>query len=474
VRFLLPQPALSLDDLVELKKLGVADVPRVPLFYAGRHRDDIGEYTDQDIADILANFKLLSCGPDPKLPVPIGLGHEGEQDWLLSSGLPAAGHIPECWSEDGRSLAVKFADLPEVVADAVDLNAYFSVSPEISRQPPPGLPGKGCCLVGAALLGYKRPELKELGRLPKTERRKQLAELAEKSSGRRTHAEKTARDSVMVFAEAVPAGTDVTPHGPKEQRRQEQVGKLQSWGLSEKTVQILADSLSGANFDKFYTSIAEDLADSALGGNMGQTDDQTKNGQQTQAYAELKPEQLAAIAEQAAATARKQVAEEFAEQRKALDRTLADARAATERAAKEAADREKAEADRLIDEFVESRKRQGKILPYETDDSKPETRHLALQHRLRTLPRERTVECFAEGGAAVKKSALEVAMEEIDSRPPAQFSERVGGQKPGQSNGKALFQSVIEETQKRVAASRATPDIPLHQRLGRPAPRHLR
>src|SRR5947207_2935543 len=98
-------------EVLRLKARGTGSVPRVALFGAGLHREGESPYSRQDIADILANFRALSTGASPPLPVLIGLDHV--------PGGPSVGRVPALYSEPGGVLAATLADLPLLWARAI-------------------------------------------------------------------------------------------------------------------------------------------------------------------------------------------------------------------------------------------------------------------------------------------------------------------------------------------------------------------
>jgi hypothetical protein len=165
----MPQLSLSLTlaDLVRLKRKGVAMLDRVELFRPGRHKAGDRVFTADDLADLERNFKALSTGARPRLPVPVGLDdHDPEQPYLHAEGLPAAGHVTALWTEPGPVTCVRIDGLPGPIADAVRHKLYLGCSAEILDRPPPGIPGEGCTLGGLVFLGTKRPAVKGNAPLP--------------------------------------------------------------------------------------------------------------------------------------------------------------------------------------------------------------------------------------------------------------------------------------------------------------------
>lgn len=156
---------LSLDDLLALKRQGVADLGWVEVFAVGRHKPGDKVWTADDLRDCEANFERFSGGDNPPLAVPVGIGHEDDQAWLADTGLPAAGRVSRV-KTDGERLWVWFADLPAKVAEAVKLGLWFRVSCEFYDDPPDGLAGSGCTLRRVALIGGDIPAVKGLAAFP--------------------------------------------------------------------------------------------------------------------------------------------------------------------------------------------------------------------------------------------------------------------------------------------------------------------
>lgn len=87
-----------------------------------------------------------------------------------------------------------------------------------------------------------------------------------------------------------------------------------------------------------------------------------------------------------------------------------------------------------VDAFCEAMQKEGKVAPFELDESDPKTAHLSLRQRLLRADTKRVVRKFKEGGKMVDQTELDCQMEEIRSRRPHQFGERIKAGKDGQSD----------------------------------------
>ena len=85
-------PLTIADESVQLKRDGVADMPDVLVFAAGRHHPGEHEFTIADLDEMVSNFNRLSAGDNPLLNVPVGVGHE-------HTAAPAVGRVtPRRWT----------------------------------------------------------------------------------------------------------------------------------------------------------------------------------------------------------------------------------------------------------------------------------------------------------------------------------------------------------------------------------------
>lgn len=158
-------PFLTIEEVNHLKRHGVAEVPRAEIFTVGEHKPGSGIWTKQDLEDMVRNFNEYSRGDNAPCMVPVGLGHERDQRWVMDTGHPAIGRVTEL-ETDGRTLWGRLADFPQVFAEAVENGSYMKLSPEIYDEPPTGIPApSGAMLCRVSLLGYAIPANKQLGRV---------------------------------------------------------------------------------------------------------------------------------------------------------------------------------------------------------------------------------------------------------------------------------------------------------------------
>ncbi len=146
----------------------LAQVHNVEVFASGTHRGE--EYSDQDLDEMVRNFRRLSS---PRLPVrlltpTLAVGHEeeGEQPLWENTGYPAAGVVTNLW-RDGHKLMADFGDVPPPVAKAINSRALRKVSAEVYTdfQDDHGR-GYGMAIRRVALLGSEIPQIKSLADLP--------------------------------------------------------------------------------------------------------------------------------------------------------------------------------------------------------------------------------------------------------------------------------------------------------------------
>lgn len=133
-------------------------LPRVEVFAAGVWQGDV--YTIADLDDMVRNFADLY----PTIEPPVKIGHDEDQEF---SGVPAVGWVVRLWRE-GPKL---FADLEQVfpeIADLIEAGAYKKVSAEIypKNEPPEGVQAQGYIFKAVAFLGGELPHLKHLAELP--------------------------------------------------------------------------------------------------------------------------------------------------------------------------------------------------------------------------------------------------------------------------------------------------------------------
>jgi hypothetical protein len=169
--------ALTIEDLVELAKVGLGQTDWTDIFAAGRHRDGDRVWTHSDLDAIVRNFRLGRQSHDPPVGlIEAGLGHDEEQARLEDSGLPAAGRVIAL-RRRGDRLQAKFGQVPALVADAINYGLYSRCSAELYDEPPPGLPGHGPMLRRVAFLGFDVPAVKRLKPIPRVQYTEALARL---------------------------------------------------------------------------------------------------------------------------------------------------------------------------------------------------------------------------------------------------------------------------------------------------------
>lgn len=163
----------------------------VEIFATGTHRGK--SYTDDDLDQMVSNFRRYSVGKRTLLKVPAVLGHEEDQSLLERSDLPAAAWATDLWRArkacpacegagltedaehkcqmcDGRGevgvLKASFRDVPPKVARLLKGKAYATVSAEIYDEPPEGVPGEGKMLRRVAFSGRRAAAGQEPRRYP--------------------------------------------------------------------------------------------------------------------------------------------------------------------------------------------------------------------------------------------------------------------------------------------------------------------
>lgn len=151
-----------------------AELKGVEIFATGDHgQGDV--FTDQDLAEMEANFKRFMQGPKPLLQPPLVAGHEEDQKLLQRTDTPAAGWVKRLWREpatqaDGKPgtvLKADFGDVPPPWDEWIRQHRFRKVSAEIYDSPQQaGLPGSGKVLRRVALLGAELPRVKGLADLP--------------------------------------------------------------------------------------------------------------------------------------------------------------------------------------------------------------------------------------------------------------------------------------------------------------------
>jgi hypothetical protein len=154
-----PDPLLTADAIVRLKKEGVADLNDVIVFGPGQHHEGERPFSDADIDDIIRNFNALSAGDNPLLGVPLGVGNFHDQ-----AAVPAVGRVTRVWKAADGLLHAKWSDLPRRFAESINYGVFRYPSIIIDDNPPHGCPGSGCTLLAIDVVD--QPAVKHLLQLP--------------------------------------------------------------------------------------------------------------------------------------------------------------------------------------------------------------------------------------------------------------------------------------------------------------------
>jgi len=163
-------------------------VKNIELFQAGTRKGR--EYTEQDIDDIIRNFRQFSSGPKA-IFIPAGkIGHEEGQEF---TGVPRIGNVTDVWKAIvpckwcdhsgqmeiygrkqpcpccyGRGKRVVLAGdvqgVPKKIAHCIEKGLYDDVSAEIydENAPPEGVPAKGKMLRAVSFQGGELAQVKSL------------------------------------------------------------------------------------------------------------------------------------------------------------------------------------------------------------------------------------------------------------------------------------------------------------------------
>ena len=163
----------------------------VEIFQAGTRKGK--PYSEQDLDDIVNNFKQFSTGPKAILKPSMVIGHEEDQELLDNTGIPKMGAPERIWKESipckwcnksgkmfvggekivcpccegagvRKVLKADFAGVPNKIAHLIDSGAYDAVSAEIYDENglPEGVPARGKALRRVAILGGELPHVKSL------------------------------------------------------------------------------------------------------------------------------------------------------------------------------------------------------------------------------------------------------------------------------------------------------------------------
>lgn len=461
-----PAPAPALAGVCQPAGDGLFRLPDVTIWSDGWHRDNGGNwkfYSAAENQQIAANWSALRESADPHLEPPTALGHEEEQARLKAllrddaafqryvaeaaksniklphcrwTDCPAAGW-PERVRYDGGRIVADLERIPPVVAEMIDRGELRHVSPELYDNFSYRGKDYGPVMRRVSLLGNHPPGNKSLPSL-----------------GQRAFSD--AYGAYVQFADAPAA--DAPAQDGKAAKRDEQITKLQSWGLSAKAVQIAAGSMSAANFADFYTAVAECMADSAAGVNdMSKPNDPNTpanggaagQGQPMRGYSDTpSPEFIAAVAE----GVKVQLGGWFEEQRKALGQTADEVKKTgdelkqfSDAARRDAAERSAAEKKGRVDAFLTLKAKEGKVQPWETDEGDPKTAHLSLRRRLYAADGVNQISCYSDGGTEVKKTQLDIEMDAIEARPARAFNDRIGGQSGGATDQKDAVRAEVKQ-----------------------------
>jgi hypothetical protein len=149
-------------------------VKGIEVFQAGKHRDDAPDYAEDDLQEMVDNYRLLRGKVDP----PVVVGHEEDQpltnglppamraaeaDPRLNTGSPALGWVTNLWRV-GKRLFADVGGLPLWLKKLLDARRYAKVSAEVydpdSPAKPPG--AEGYVFRRLALLGGEMPQIKDL------------------------------------------------------------------------------------------------------------------------------------------------------------------------------------------------------------------------------------------------------------------------------------------------------------------------
>lgn len=148
-------------------------LPRVRTFCPGvfdKGTPDEAVCTEQNILEVVRNFKILSMGENPLHRPAIAKGHEESgADLTKRTDQPAWGWVVDCYAEKEAGKLWLYTDWKGIPAEAeekINSGEYRFVSPEFYRHPSEGnLPGEGWCLRRVVMLGATPPRNKQLGQL---------------------------------------------------------------------------------------------------------------------------------------------------------------------------------------------------------------------------------------------------------------------------------------------------------------------
>jgi hypothetical protein len=478
-------------EVLRLKREGVGSVERVEFFGAGLHRDGESPYTREQIETIAQNFRELSEGDDPLMPVLIGLDHV--------EGGPAVGRVTKVWVEPGAVLCCSLSDVPRRWAEAIRLRLWGTgVSAEIEQEPPFGLPGEGPTLVGLTLLGRLRAQLKwtsEVSTLIRyAERhtrigsrtrlysevvmdRGQLEEQLKAAGLSEAEIEALKAlddDAFMAFATAMLArmagvttgGADDGTSATEGMAREDMIAKILELDPGQDRAAL--EALDDMALKELLIQLGGPDAFAEADGDPETTTVPTPTPTPTPPRPQPTPTPSRPAPELGLTRA------EFAEARRTLaaikrERREFDvqvtARKKAEQKARHAA--EYAEAVAVVDQLISERKAR----PADKDAGDPASPNWTLVDEILAHDNTKRVHRYSEGGRAAVLTARERFVKELKRREPRKYGEAVRAGKGGDSAKAALYAQIAEETKARYAAANARPAVGLRERLGMLPPR---
>jgi hypothetical protein len=370
-------------------KNGGATLRGVETFAAGDYPGDapgeVWSYTDEEVAQIVRNFALLSKGETPLHRVPVVVTHDKAHayGWVADANKPN-GVMTTDWEKVEPSLRQR-----------IKAGRLVKVSPEIKRDftDKDGTVYPGPYLYRVAVLGADVPRVKGLADLPES--------FADRQPGRRVQ-------RPLKFAEIpaeVPAMT-----------REQAIQYLTEMGIDPAVMGpdvpdafLIAVATAWQEEDAAATdTTAADTQQTAMADRTPAAG-QPKKVSVTQTYTD--PRELSRFIRR--------------EIQRATDPAL---KRINDAAALEAAAREQRAAEErraAVRLFCDQRAKEGRISPADNDEASP----LSVRSRLlRLAGQPQTVHKFADPSDKTKevsKTELQLQQEEIDARPARKFSESV-------------------------------------------------
>jgi len=407
--------------------------------YPGDRAGEVWAYTARDLAEILANLRRLSTGPQPLHKIPVVVTHAGSAalGWVTAGRL-AAGVLKTDWGQVH----------PQLVR-AIQEGRYKKVSAEI-RPDFVDRAGRhyGQYLYRVAVLGADVPRVKGLEDIPTfADRegrgrriaralnfkgavmdRQQMEEMA-KGFGYSDDFIKMLDDKQLGAlltecqrqkSDAGSAGgaggaAPMAAVGGQEMSREEMIAELvDTYGEDPAALEGMTDAELAALLQN-YRSGAQAMGDvpdrqgsgsgAAVGAPAGAVVSGARPG--------------AAPAGQAFADVRRLVRAALAPELRAFRRQVEQADLAQRRRAEA---EQAAAKDRKVRAFCELMVKEGRLTPADLDESDP--RVLCELQKLLRLD-DVAVRTFSEGGQTLRTTDLEAALESIRRRAPRRFAERV-------------------------------------------------